>query len=108
MNECRNRPRASQAKKAQRPLHLKTQAAVDRNRPPSRRPFVAGRLDGIVIEGRVLVLGHAVGRRLGRNMRVAQPLDVGEDLVGAGAADRAGDLEGLAGQHVAGLELAGV
>ena len=41
-------------------------------------------------------------------MYVAQPLDVGEDLIGAGAADGAGGLEGVADQHDAGLEVAGV
>ena len=39
-------------------------------------------------------------------MDVAEPLDVGEHLVGAGAGDGAGGLEGVADQHDAGLEMA--
>ena len=38
-------------------------------------------------------------------MDVAEPLDVGEDLVGAGAGDRAGGLEGVADQDDAGLAM---
>ena len=41
-------------------------------------------------------------------MDVAEPLDVGEDLVGAGPADGAGGLEGVADQHDAGAAIAGV
>ena len=39
-------------------------------------------------------------------MDVAEPLDVGEHLVGAGSGDRAGGLEGVADQNDAGLAMA--
>lgn len=63
-------------------------------------------LDRIVVERRDLVLAHALGGEPGRNMRVAEPLDIGEDLVGAGPAHRAGGLKGISDQDQAGAAIA--
>src|SRR3954464_6300503 len=93
-------------------LRLPADALVDRHRAIAVRlgggPFVAGLLDRIVVEGRDLVLGHAIGRKPCRNMDVAEPLDVRENLVGTGAGDGAGGPEGVADEDDAGLLIAGV
>src|SRR5580700_2845944 len=85
-------------------------AALDRHRAKmiglGDRPGVACGLDRMVVEGRDLGLGHAVGRKPCRNMDVAEPLDVREYLVGAGSADWAGGFKGIANQHDAGLAMA--
>src|SRR5581483_6627342 len=72
------------------------------------RPLIAGALDGIVIEGRDLALVHALGCEPCGDVDVAESFDVGEDLVGAGAADGACGLAGIANQHDAGAAVAGV
>src|SRR6266567_2882615 len=99
-------------KKARPALHLPAQAVVDRNRPEAEglraRPFVAGLLHRIVVELHDLFLSHAVGRQPGRNMDIAEPLDVGEHLVGTGPGDGAGGCKGVAGQNDAGAAMTGV
>src|SRR5882757_4427758 len=60
------------------------------------RVLVAGLLHRIVVEGRDLVRRHAVAGEPARDVDVAEPLDVGEHLVGAGAGRRAGGAEGVA------------
>ena len=72
-----------------------------------RGPGVAGLLDRIVVERRDLVGVHAVGREPGRDMHIAESLDVGEHLVGSGPGHRAGGLEGVADQNDAGLAIMG-
>jgi len=72
------------------------------------RPLIAGLLDGIVVEGGDLALAHAFGRKPGGNVDVAEPLDVGEDLVGARAGDGAGGFEGVADQDDARPQVAAV
>ena len=106
----RNRPSPNQRDETRPALRLPVDAVVDRQRAEvvglRGRPGVAGGLDRIVVERRDLGLVHAVGREPGRNMDVAEPLDVGEHLVGAGSGDRAGGLEGVADQHDTGLAMA--
>src|ERR1700759_1819782 len=78
----------------QRPIEIR----IDRDRAEGirllHRPFIAGPLDRIVIEGADLALMHAVACEPGGDVDVAEPLDVGKDLVGGGGADRAGGFGG--------------
>jgi len=78
----------------------RNRAEVERLR---RGPFVAGPLDRIGVERGDLGCIHPVRGQPSRDVDVAEPLDVGEDLVAAGAGDRAGGREGIAHQHEARL-----
>src|SRR4029450_13531421 len=71
------------------------------------RPGVASLLDRIVVKGSDLVSVHALGRKPGGDMDVAELGDVGEHLVGAGTGNRAGGRKGVADQNEAGLAIAG-
>ncbi len=67
---------------------------------------VAGGLDGIVVKRGDLRLTHARRGEPGRNVDIAQALDIREDFVGAGSAAGAGRGEGVADQHDARLAMA--
>jgi len=60
----------------------------------------------IGVERRDLGLAHALACEPLRNVDVAEPLDVGEHLIRAGAGNGAGGPEGIAHQHQARLLMA--
>src|SRR5581483_813429 len=78
----------------QRPIEIR----IDRDRAEGirllHRPFVAGTLERIVIEGSDLGFIHAFGREPIWNVNIAEPLDVGKNLVRPGPTHRAGGFEG--------------
>ncbi len=71
------------------------------------RGAVARDLFRVAIERRDLVGAHARARKPGRDMHVAESLDVGEHLVAAGAGGRARGREGIADEHDAGPHTTG-
>src|SRR4051794_18224872 len=79
------------------------QAVVNRQRAEMigfcKTSRLAFQLVRIAVEAGNLVRAHAVGRQPLRDMDVAQALDVGEHLCGAGSCRRAGGREGIADQH---------
>src|SRR3954463_13863533 len=92
-------------------LRMPVQSVLDRDLAEAygfrHRPGVASLLDRIVVEGSDLVRVHALGRKPGGDMDVAELGDVGEHLVGAGAGNRAGVRKGVADQDDAGLAMTG-
>ena len=98
--------------KAGQALGAPVEAAVDRDpaevAPLGSGPGVTGLFDGIIVKRGNLVLAHALGRKPGGDVLVTKPFDIGENLVGPGAGNRAARLKRIAPQQDAGLTQADV